>query len=445
MPTESRQVTEDSCETACVDQELPDLIERLLAVGLHEEYLQYKAAYMAWRQGSAQGSVGELQDLTPSTREAGMSPQKFELFFTISYWVAISFTMGALVLTFTSIAPSVSPAGSGQESILSWIVVFGNFLFTVSAYLSYFQLVNSTDAESSVYIFLDWQSMRQRGVALESLVGVLAFLIGMLIYDIAVVLELFLASRKRLIQTLLLLGGIGFFIGGLCEVLHNWKHSPLLAWWASISNCIAGVLLVFGSIADFFEQGATAGRIFGAVGLGIYVVTGVLLIKMWQVNDFGLTLQHHINTAVREGGHLIFRRTISGSVEVHHTPWKGAAATKTIKKRRNSSMSTRGVAFLVIYCWLFACCAMNCVASFVSHVGPQFLDAMNYLFCLMVVSIVLLVHSAITRVPNQQPYRSAMICMRVTLFLAALWQTHGVSQWLQRSPVGSTFFMLWRV
>lgn len=430
----SDQLSEKSADRLS-DQDLPDLTERLIVEGLHDEYLRYKAGYLAWRRGETQGSVGELQDIVPKAHAP--SPQKFQFFFTTSYWVAVSFTMGALVLTFTS-AALLFDRGTWHVGALSWMAFFGNIIFTVSAYLSYFELINSTDAESFAFLFFTRQSLRERGVVSESLVGVLAFLLGMVVYDVAAVLDLFATPTPvlhSLVLALLLLGSVGFFIGGACEVLHNYKKSRCLAWSASVSNLIAGALLVLSSIADLFGRAVFFARVSGTLGLAIYVVTGVLLIKMWEGNDFGLTLMHHINDAIRSGGHVSLDLTSAESLAIHHVTSPGIHVKQTIKKRRSKSMSTRGVAFLVIYCWLFACCTMNCAASAVLHAGKHLLDLVNSFLWLLVVSIVLLVHSAITRVPNQQPYHLAMICIRATLFFAALSQTIGMTQWLHRPPM----------
>mmetsp|Transcript_164442 Transcript_164442/g.527374 ORF Transcript_164442/g.527374 Transcript_164442/m.527374 type:complete len:411 (-) Transcript_164442:356-1588(-) len=44
-------------------QQLPDLTDRLKALGAHDEYVKYRNDYLKWRKGGAKGAGGEVEDI----------------------------------------------------------------------------------------------------------------------------------------------------------------------------------------------------------------------------------------------------------------------------------------------------------------------------------------------------------------------------------------------
>uniref|UniRef100_A0A7S4RTK3 Uncharacterized protein n=1 Tax=Alexandrium monilatum TaxID=311494 RepID=A0A7S4RTK3_9DINO len=442
--------------------DLPDLTGRLIKEGLHEEYLQYRARYLMWRQGGASGAVGELAELGTARRQSPEAylhelwhptPQKFDFFYTVSYWVAVVGVVGAMILTFVDSAPLVHKPGKLHKTVLLRLDFVGDLFFTLSTYLSYFELINTPETGGVCYIFPDWGPIRER-VNLESVVGVVVYLLAMLLYDMACVTRLMPVELSPLaaivfVQLPTAIGGLGFFVGGFCEVIHNWDRSwRKLEWWISVLNALAGFLfLVGGGLGPFLP--AAVGSAFGsacfALGLVVYTTTSALLIVMWRSNDFGLTLLRQLNATLRAGAqHVSISPTVDGVFIRHDTGFPRPSQTDAAgqaRDRRGSGqagsrigrLSTRGVAFLVLYCWLFAAGIMNTLAAWFLATGPSSvaLTMISDVLWLLVAAIVLVIHSSLTSVPNQQPYRLAMLAMRGTLVLATVHQTLIFARWLE--------------
>merc|ERR1712176_421813 len=76
----------------------------------------------------------------------------------------------------------------------------------------------------------------------------------------------------------------------------------------------------------------------------------------------------------------------------------------------SNQFSTRDVVFLVVYCWLLAITMMNAVVSIFHPEGRwrHVSDVANCWLWMLVVLVVLVVHSAVSSVPNYQPFRLAM-------------------------------------
>lgn len=451
--------TSPSGTTRASVKDLPDLTGRLIKEGLHEEYLRYRARYLMWRQGSARGAAGELTELGTARRQGPEdhlqelwhpTPQKFDFFYTVSYWVAVVSEVGALLLTFAYLAPLLQLQDALHDRLLHFIDSFGDVCFTISTYLGYFELINIQESGRIFYLMPAWGPVRER-LSMESLVGVVSLFLAMLIWDISafvglVGLELSDVGNMLLHKIPTFLGGLGFLVGGVCEVIHNWSRSSEdVEWWVSIMNCIAGALFFSGGVAGLLATpGSTPGVCF-ALGISIYVVTSMLLIIMWRSNDFGLTLLRQLNSTLRAGSPVSITHTADGMVIRHGTGLPRPARADTSGQARESPtgqegagshagrLSVRGVVFLLLYCWLFACSTMNCVACMFadSGSGENLLRLAGGILWLFVVAIVLTIHSSLTSVPNQQPYRLAMLAMRGTLFFAAVLQTLIFSRWLR--------------
>jgi len=161
------------------------------------------------------------------------------------------------------------------------------------------------------------------------------------------------------------------------------------------------------------------------------------MVAMWKGNDFGLTLLGPVNEALRLGHS--HETTSSGNLRVqlpdaeeHEEVRELQRAASGSRIARHEKMSTRGAFFLVMYCWVFAVTGMNLIASLYRDegMGGHINDVLNAMLWIAVVMVVLLIHSAVTHVPCEQPYRLAYATSRLVLFFVAVYQTHFFLQWL---------------
>jgi len=445
--------------------DLPDLQHKLIAMGALEEYLQYRARYFAWRQGGSSGAAGEVGDLANGSRQAPLihqheklvgTPKQYSFFFTVSYWVSICNTAGALMLTFTIVAPLFDTHHKLDPYMMDWLTLLGDIVFTTGAYLNYFELINFHGSGRRSLVILQWSKLEE--VHIESKLGCLAFLLGQLIWNVSAMadvmpFELEGAAKVIFNQIPSLIGGIGFAVGGVCEVIHNYEKTPAdLVWWASRADCLGCFMFLAGVLFGFLPASVKIlSKLAFAVGISCFVASGVIFIMMWRCNDFGLTWLRELNEAMRVGHHVTMARTQSGRPVLRHgTVLQTSARTvqeappagqseaadgdeePSSGRRKKDRFSMRTTVFLVMYCWFLACSGMNVVISVfrtedkISH----FLDLINCVLWMFVVILVLVVHSAIGSMPNQQPWKCAILSSRFLLAVATLYQTLALAKWV---------------
>mmetsp|Transcript_63750 Transcript_63750/g.179453 ORF Transcript_63750/g.179453 Transcript_63750/m.179453 type:complete len:501 (+) Transcript_63750:103-1605(+) len=455
--------------------ELPDLTGRLIRAGLHEEYKQYVAKYVQWRKGSPNGAVGELgrkhahshgealttdrssferiqSDGSQQNEVWHPNPQMFDFFFTVSYWVAVSSIMGGLLLTIGCAAPLFKVTEPWHLKLFQVTCFMGDIFYTILCYLQYLQLINMPHEHPEVFIVPKWGPIRQR-VAWESCVGTVVFLLSMLLWTSAAILEFneHLPEEVELIfcKVPKFLGGIGFLVGGICEVRHNYSlSSAYVETWASRCDFLGGLCFAISGTLIFFGGFTMIRASLLTAGMVLYLIAGILLLVMWRGNDFGLLFLRQLNQAlrnqtsfcispgtddrtgvrVRTGGNRGARRARaggnqasfpSGALEIDNDNVLSVVCA-------GRQLSTRGITFIVIYCWIFTSALMLAI-SHVILMDEQPLrnlkDFVSNIVWMVIVFIVLLIHSTVATVPNQQPYRLCMIVMRGGLFCEAALKT----------------------
>lgn len=459
--------------------ELPDLSDRLRASGVYDEYRKFRANYLKWRKGEGRGAEGELSSLSmqtltlsshldcaasglgasirtvhgastvssirrPSVHDFSLwfpTPQKFKFFYTNAFWVAITCLTGSFLLFFTS---TVNWIGIPyEEDCLVWVELMVSVLFLVSTYLGYLDLIN-LQSERRVFIWpTDWTKTLTHARYWESVVGVVSFFVAMILWIIPSAIATLPTSWQpasygaKLVWVKLpdFIGGFGFFLGGMCECLHN-RHAESIfepVVWVAICNLVGGLNFFLSCAATIGAEPSNAAVAFGHFNLWMgaicYCLGGMLLIVMWRANDFGLCLMNQLNNAAKsghgveigaqgEGLTMRLRHTLTGNL-----PTALIAASEVA--RDGQHLSIRGVSFLVCYCFLFSVSYVNCVNVYAYGESDlrHFTDfAMAFIWILTVI-IVLVVHSAVTNAPNQQPYRMAMFSMRFILFCATVVQS----------------------
>eukprot|EP00929_Paragymnodinium_shiwhaense_P069692 TRINITY_DN35158_c0_g1_i3.p1 TRINITY_DN35158_c0_g1~~TRINITY_DN35158_c0_g1_i3.p1 ORF type:complete len:560 (+),score=77.72 TRINITY_DN35158_c0_g1_i3:146-1825(+) len=445
-------------------EDLPDLTQRLIREGLHEEYLQFRARYLMWRQGGASGAAGELGDLgTGAERQARRhgsqiaaeqwhpSPETFDFFFTVSYWAAITSIIGGQILTVSLTAPFWDADGVVPSHMKKIWLLIGDFFYLANTYLVYFEVINCESehhgADGKYHFFLtDFAKLRKR-VSWESVYGAGGLFFAMVVWCIAAASELADVEGVAyliLVRFFILLGGCGFFWGGFCEMYHVRDKPFTTEWWTALSDLVGGM--------GFFA-GAYVTERCNTLGIVLYLIGGCLALILWESNDFGLVLLKQLNTALRLGGPVTVAPAAGsdGGVVIRHAPAIPRPASPSgdgHHPRREQSqvarpekrLSTRAVAFLIIYCWLASLSILHAVASLYEQGDIWFRirnACVDVLFA-VVVTIGLTIHSAVPSVPNQQPYRLAFISTRFTLLFAAIFQSaclwHSISMFATSQP-----------
>lgn len=427
-------------------QKLPDLTSRLIEYGIYDEYQRYRRNYQNWRMGKARGAKGELFDdgRDKPMDELGAedsfemwfpTPQKFQFFFTVSYWEAVLNVQGAHIMTVTSIMSYLPSKNVNFLLVQQWCNAAGCMLYTIATYLGYLNLVNLTSEGSQrVWLCPDWCAIRAR-TGKPQIIGCLSYFVGMVTWNTAEVLGLFPQSdawsthiRLWLLRVPAFIGGLGFLFGGICEFVVSCWRAPIMRviWWAAFSNFIGGVGYFVGAWVEVFSPNSLQVENMGyLIGSLAYVVGSSLCMVLWRSDDFGLTLLTQINLAVMHGKVFSVTQAAPGSIEVRVAKHRANSSGDEADKKAGETFSLRGAMFICIYCWLFAATLMNCVISiFWAETGMRHATdlSMNLLW-LFIVIIVLVIHSSITTAPNVEPYRTAMFFARFVLVFAACVQT----------------------
>lgn len=455
---------------------LPDLCDKLHSLGIFEEYADHRQNYLKWRSGGLKIGASHF-DAAAAQRAAEdpyqferwyPTPEKFQFFFTVAYWRAVTTLVGSMIFTFTSYL--VLNGQKNWKPLVHWGEFVGSLVFTASAYLTYIELINlpgeTTSKRSFVYLYPHWPDVVQR-VKFNSLAGTLVYGGGALLFQAAVMAELALPHTSAEVLNIWCvhipetLGGFAFFFGGLCELSHTWIHAEHVECYGAAAgaiNTFAGFLFFLGAAAGLpcadghahFTEIAGVSYLVGSV---LYTLSSVLLLKMWKCNDFGLTLLSQLNRALHAGRIVrvtpSFMRPATTSFETcrmkytttapvttldgpgtpvfHSAAGQEEASSQDAAKEAGKRLSLRGATFITLLCWLLVAMIMNlligtlwpCSARDINFNG---LYGMN-IVGVLAVSVLLVVHSTITHVPKEQPFNFAMLAMRSIVVIATIVQT----------------------
>merc|ERR1719277_2852361 len=166
------------------------------------------------------------------------------------------------------------------------------------------------------------------------------------------------------------------------------------------------------------------------IGAFFYVISSLLMILMWQVNHFGLTLLKQLNVAMRAGGVVsLSRANQDGQTGLRvHLPSDAQIQPKNNDKK--VKFSIRGVVFIMLYCWFIFVALINMIIMQLryEHMQTQYqffhlCNMASQVFIVLVLKCVLIIHSAVTHVPNEQPYRFALFLARFVCLMGTVFQT----------------------
>jgi len=199
----------------------------------------------------------------------------------------------------------------------------------MGCYFGYVELINmdgeADDANEKGlrYFWCDWgRLIKERGVAYSSIIGWVSYLVGATFYQVNVFMDLFVDVPEEILpgyrltesQTMLFvkwpscIGGLLFFVGGICEIVHNkcYAKAPVTAvWWVSVLNTVGGFyffIMTFPSVMQHVPNlfGALKGReaaFTEAFGTTLYLLGSILSLYMWRGEHFGLALLSVLNEA----------------------------------------------------------------------------------------------------------------------------------------------------
>lgn len=392
-------------------------------MGLYDEYSRFRRGYLQWRQGNHSGACGEHTATALALGERRTTERvNLERWYptyaiwswnrTTSYWIAVLFTEGSLLFFIGSIF-SCFPDELGRQykALASWPTVFGGVQFNVAAYLMCLETMNvgrppeewryQPFAVKSILRQLDeLQTAGQEVTRLGYFIS-LSYFVGTLIYYLPLCVGL--AKSLTPMQTLWLsvvpyiAGGLPFAVGGFMECVENAVFTSCpkrLPWWASLMNFIGGMCYFAGGVVLLWELNLISGVLF-AFGSVLFFIGGVLSVLMWKDEQFGLTFMAGMN------------KYASASFIERDEATSGA---------QSATFSVRGVIFILTYCIISALAVADfCLALNEFFLLPCFFTAthaFNQALPFLLLHMVLLLHSAVVKTPNVQPYHFLIIGMR---------------------------------
>jgi len=360
----------------------------------------------------------------------------------MAYWISVLFLLGSILFAFNAaLYIFQSPGG---KLLRTWPNLFGAIGFTVGCYFMYLQMINiaTSEAQRLSYIWTDWSSILSRAAPV-SCIGTLAYFIGALLFQVAcVAILLDLNDAQSIVWVSLpsLLGSVGFVIGGVCEVKHNHvfdeelhveSYSHELAWWASLGNLVGGTCFLLGCLPVLIDPSWSGRASIIYVHMGFFVgsccfaVTSILRLLMWRANDFGLTLLNQLNQAVELNAEVsIYQGSNDESVGLRFRRRSVSNANEALVLQDDGKLSIRGVTFIVLYCWFICIALIDVLIEAIWYKKRGFTEGIFFytgigMHCFTVCAIfmVLLMHSVVTQVPSQEPWRFAFYATRVIMVL----------------------------
>jgi len=417
----------DTAEMALVEQ-LPDLMGRIQHLGLVEEYGAFKTSYMAWRRGKARGAKGEVthehiarpEHLAANRSLSFRAPNLQEWLWrrTISYWISVTFFEGSIFFTVSSILGNCeAQLGPIFKPLYVFGYVSGKVCFFIGCYFMCLEVINMEVSAEDEHIFYLWpyryqialDKLRRSGSDCVPYICGSVYLTGVLVLAIGVLTEVIsmpAAVKVPLKAWCFLIGSSLFGIGGGAECIQNriFTRAWTQATTSALLNFIGGVFFTAGAVVGYYGDGPGCNTFF-AYGSFLYAVASSIQMKMWKDEQFGLTFLAGMNQLNHPGAVNIL---VGGESE---------SDTK-------ASFSTRGLVLVHIFTWCGAMSTYNVLvelARFFNHgTIRNFQFAFNEMLPCLFVHLMLLMSSAVLRVPKFAPFRQLFIFARALGILLAI-------------------------
>uniref|UniRef100_A0A7S1AS03 Uncharacterized protein n=1 Tax=Noctiluca scintillans TaxID=2966 RepID=A0A7S1AS03_NOCSC len=444
--------------------QLPDLTDRLVDNGLYEEYMEYRRRYLNWRRGGAKGAEGEVVNIVPSVEQPATPLFEFwyptmgifKWRYTRAYWESVTFTIGAVLFThaaavgtFGSTLGKMWPSGAVYV-LQTWSNLIGGWFFVVGTYAGYQQLINLTESEEETVCYF-WPTSWRKVLNLtevSSAVGVISYFVGASSFQVGGTLLLWQDSfsevcHKIVIDVPMMIGCVGFVTGGVCEILHNRvfrDDGPRFLSFVGIGpvlNFFGGFTFVLGALPgvtvySWWISLPIWGDVNYLTGSFLYLVTSVIKVMLWRSHNLGLLLFKQLNTAIMNGGRVNYRvgtgerhGHIGVSLMMPTSLQSPSPLPETDLSNHTAGFSLRGIVFIGVYMWFFCITIINLFWKWVQYLHSEtsfstyLSDSFTELFIVLGMGLVLVIHSAVTAVPKQQPFRFVMVCCRAISVIGA--------------------------
>jgi len=206
-------------------------------------------------------------------------------------------------------------------------------------------------------------------------------------------------------------GSVCFFLGGVVECVQNYGNITLKNWSSALGfivgvfNSLGGACFWAGSVTLDAYQG---NFLFG-VGSAIFILSSAVQIWMWKDEQFGLSFLAALNDYQN---------------------------LSIVPRNDRSRFSGRGVFFVWLYCYCGAVSAYNFTIEVKRHFSLSSVRsdqmAFNELLPFIFAHSMLLLSSAVVRVPPGRPYRQMYIGLRALSIALALNSTLTLWEFLSK-------------
>eukprot|EP00928_Gymnodinium_smaydae_P052838 TRINITY_DN36989_c0_g1_i1.p1 TRINITY_DN36989_c0_g1~~TRINITY_DN36989_c0_g1_i1.p1 ORF type:complete len:521 (+),score=69.61 TRINITY_DN36989_c0_g1_i1:82-1563(+) len=441
------------------DLQLPDLMDRIGAMGIADEYLEFKERYMSWRKGHAKGARGDVGTLSRSEEHTMRSTPAIGSFGywyptvhewrwsrTISYWIAITFFVGSIFFTISSFSFNYPELlGRYKFPITTGGYIAGKVMFLICTYLMCFETINltaighndkgsscsdsSSDSEagpSMTYMptamkYKWWpfrwkkaiRNLEELGAGPYPYYASVIYFMGVLVFGVGLAAE-FSPLPEEAIGVVLrwsfLIGSIMFTVGGLMECIENEVFTSLSfskGYVGAVLNTLGGVGFVVGAVLAWWD--AYWSNFAYGVGSAIFLFGSSTMIIMWKDEQYGLTFLAVLNELGTPQG---LNRIATGDVR----EWS--------PENLNVTFSMAGAIFIHVYCFAVSFSVYNMMMELMNVAERPTLRNIQFAFNELVPAIVcimvLALASAVVRSPRIAPYRQLFIGIRVLSVILVL-------------------------
>eukprot|EP00913_Durusdinium_trenchii_P012063 g11331.t1 len=345
--------------TATGMEDLPDLTDRIMSMGLYEEYQKFREGNLIWRGGGHHGARGE-----PTAQALDRSPERQQRSFLNTFY------------------PSFDTL---SEALSIWPALFGGVFFSFGAYLMCLESMNVMRGRDT------WKTN------LFNLPSALAYLdscnelnpeVGTSLYPVALVANLWThlePTSNLLLSTIpYTIGGIFFVVAGFLECLENKVFTTSAAEGSAIPKCAAAMNFMGGIL---FALGPPLSQVI-----------------LWKDEQFGLAYLAALNHMSGQdrarswiGGQQSGAFSVRGIVFIHLYCVVSVVAVMNFCLSLNHFLSSPN---------LFT----------MTRAAEEFLP-------FVLLHLVLLMHSAVVKTPKTQPFHALVMSLRfitVVIMLLAL-------------------------
>lgn len=423
--------------------ELPDLMPRIEEMGWADQYLRFRQGYMNWRQGKAHGAKGEHTEEGFTKENEKMlsfwypTYKAWEARRTVSFWITVFFLEGSFLFAFTGfVGTNSEPWGDLAPAVTAQATLAGHIWYILGCYLMVFAVINLK--RDSDEIWINPFRFREAVAHVHTIdLHVLSYIIantyfwGALNYCICVPADCFEEHLKPypwLFWTLSTLtnfiGSELFFLGGILEVFENELFTSNGPAWnteqfcAVMCNLMGGFLFGLGGVLPFLAKimyipGYASGLCYGLGACG-YVGNSLICLFLWKDEQFGLSYVAQLNK-LRQMAQEQDEESNLAESDRERSQSSRSPAPKQKGGRKKHELSFRGLFMVFCYSFFSTVCEVNFIVSFYNEatVKDDFLGAYSHLVPFILFQCLLVLQSAVVRLPPEQPYRCLLIFTRI--------------------------------